>query len=291
MGFADRLRALFRLTAPGDAEFYEELADLLVEGDLGGTLAMETVDLLKKNCSSSGIAGEEGLRAELLRILRGYGREDAFTLDPGRLNVILLLGVNGVGKTTSAAKLARFLTPRGEEDGTLLAAGDTFRAAAIEQLKTHGQRLGMKVVAQEQGSDPAAVIFDALSAALASGSKLVIADTAGRMHTRGDLVRELGKIDKVVAAKIPGANLRRLLVIDATTGQNGLRQAEIFKAAVPVDGLILTKFDSSAKGGLVLAIAKGLGIPTAFIGTGEGYADFHPFSLDAFLDEFVGPVR
>ncbi len=291
MSFADRLRALFGMTKPGDAEFYDELADLLVEGDLGAALAMEITETLKKNCVAKGFSGEAAIRGELRSILKGLGREIRIEPENDRFNVFLLLGVNGVGKTTSAAKLAsRFLKP-GEEDKLLLAAGDTFRAAAIEQLKHHGQRLGVKVVAQEQGSDPAAVIYDAISAALAAGASSVIADTAGRMHTRSDLVRELGKIDRILATRVPGANLKRLLVIDATTGQNGLRQAETFGSAVPIDGLILTKFDSSAKGGLVLSIAKGLGIPTAWVGTGERYEDFHPFVLSDFVDDFTGGGR
>jgi len=288
MGFADRLRALFGIAGAGDRAFFDDLSDLLVEGDLGGNLSMSVTEELRKNCASKGLVGEAALRSELRSLLRGLGKEVVIEPDPSRLNVFLILGVNGVGKTTSAAKLAKRFAAGGGEAGVVLAAGDTFRAAAIEQLEKHGKRLGIKVVAQEQGSDPAAVIFDAISAAVAAGSRTVVADTAGRMHTRSDLVRELGKIDKVIAAKVPEANIRRLLVIDATTGQNGLRQAEIFGSAIALDGLVLTKFDSSAKGGLVLSIARNLGIPTAYVGTGEGYEDLHPFSLESFLDDFVG---
>jgi len=288
MAFADRLRALFGLVKPGDAEFFDELADLLVEGDLGATLAMATTEELRKNCLAKGLSGEAPIKRELRAILSRLGREATIEPEPDRFNVFLLLGVNGVGKTTTAAKLAARFRGSGDDGGILLAAGDTFRAAAIDQLKLHGQRLGLKVIAQVQGSDPAAVIYDAISAALASGASTVVADTAGRMHTRSDLVRELGKIDRIVATRVPGANLKRLLVIDATTGQNGLRQAETFAAAVPVDALVLTKFDSSAKGGLVLAIARQLGIPTAWIGTGERYQDLRPFELADFLDDFIG---
>jgi fused signal recognition particle receptor len=291
MGFADRLKTLFRSRDPADAEFFDELGDLLVEGDLGATLAMETSEELKKNCRSKGLRGDSEIRSELKRLLGLMGREIRIEPDPGRLTVILMLGVNGVGKTTSTAKLAHLFGPKGREGQVVLAAGDTFRAAAIDQLKLHGTRLGIKVIAQGPGSDPAAVIFDAISAALSASASMVIADTAGRMHTRSDLLRELGKIDKVVASKVPGADIRRLLVIDATTGQNGLRQAETFHSAVPLDGLVLTKYDSTAKGGLVLSIAKNVGIGTAFIGSGEGYDDLSPFSLDAYLDDFLGIAR
>ncbi|MEI6389054.1 MAG: signal recognition particle-docking protein FtsY [Spirochaetota bacterium] len=291
MGFADRLKALFGLGGSRDSGFFDELSDLLVEGDLGGVLAMEVSAELRKRCQARTAYGEAAIRSELKAILRGYGKEANLDPDPEAMTVYLLLGVNGVGKTTSAARLARRFIPIVGAQRIVLAAGDTFRAAAIDQLRLHGERLGVKVVAQAQGSDSAAVIHDAISAAIASEARVVIADTAGRMHTRSDLVRELGKIAKVVAARTPGAVLRHLLIIDATTGQNGLRQAETFSAAVPVDGLILTKYDSSARGGLVLAIARSLGIPTAYVGTGEGHGDFVPFALDSFLDEFVGPTQ
>ncbi|MDP3176402.1 MAG: signal recognition particle-docking protein FtsY, partial [Spirochaetaceae bacterium] len=184
--------------------------------------------------------------------------------------------------------LADFYRRSGQVSGVVLAAGDTFRAAAIDQLKVHGERLGLRVVAQKQGSDPGAVLWDAVDAARAEGADLVVADTAGRMHTRADLVRELAKMDKIVGTRAAGANYKRLLVIDSTTGQNGLRQAETFSSAVPIDGIVLTKHDSTAKGGMAIALAKEFGLPTAFLGTGEGYGDIEPFSLDRFLDSFVG---
>jgi len=170
----------------------------------------------------------------------------------------------------------------------ILAAGDTFRAAAIDQLKTHGQRLGMKVVAQDHGSDSGAVLFDAIESAQASSSNLVLADTAGRMHTRQNLILELKKLDKIVSAKIPAENFRKLLVLDATTGSNALRQAEIFSEAVKIDGIILTKYDSSARGGIISTIGRELGIPTVFIGTGEGYGDLRLFEVDDYLSNFLG---
>ena len=290
MRFSDRLKALFGMGGAGD-ELFDELADLLVEGDLGASLAFAVADELKAACKAGRISEPAAVKAELKAILAKYGREIRVEPKPGSLNVFLVLGVNGVGKTTTCAKLADYYRRTGSARGIVLAAGDTFRAAAIDQLKIHGQRLGLRVVAQGPGSDPGAVLWDAVDAAKAENADLVIADTAGRMHTRSDLVRELGKIDKIVAGRAAGAEYRRLLVIDSTTGQNGLRQAETFGSAVKIDGVVLTKHDSSAKGGMAIALAKELGLPTAFVGTGESYGDIAPFSLDSFLDSFLGTGR
>ncbi len=287
MKFAERIRALFGGGKKNDS-FYDDLADLLVEGDLGAKLAFEISDTLKSSCRRQGIDEEKAIKLELKRILLGYGREISIVPEKGRLNIVLVLGINGVGKTTSCAKLANYYKKNGLAQGIVLAAADTFRAAAIDQIKIHGDRLGLRVVAQEPGSDPGAVIFDAIEAAKADHADLVIADTAGRMHTRQDLVRELGKIDKIVSGRSPDASYRRLIAIDATTGQNGLRQAETFGAAVPIDGVILTKLDSSAKGGIAIALAAEQKLPTAFLGSGEGYDDLAPFKLDPFLDSFLG---
>jgi len=287
MKFSDKLKALFGLGAASD-ELFDELADLLVEGDLGASLAYSVADELKAACRAKRVSEPAAVKAELKAILRAYGKEASISPVSGSLNVFLVLGVNGVGKTTTCAKLADYYRRSGAASGVVLAAGDTFRAAAIDQLKIHGQRLGLRVVAQGPGSDPGAVLWDAVDAAKAEGAELVIADTAGRMHTRSDLVRELGKIDKIVAARAAGAVYRRLLVIDSTTGQNGLRQAETFGSAVKIDGIVLTKHDSSAKGGMAIALAKELSLPTAFLGTGESYGDIAPFSLDSFLDTFLG---
>ncbi|MGO8692523.1 MAG: signal recognition particle-docking protein FtsY [Rectinemataceae bacterium] len=287
MIFADRIKALFRRGAADEALF-DDLADLLVEGDLGPALAVEVAEELRVLCREKGVAGEDAIRRALKSILMRYGRSIDIAPVQGMLNIFLLLGVNGVGKTTTCAKLADYYRRKGLAGGVILAAGDTFRAAAVSQLQIHGDRLGIRVVAQGQGADPGAVLWDALEAARSEGSNLVIADTAGRMHTRNDLMRELGKIDKVVSTRAADANYRRLLVVDSTTGQNGLRQAETFGAAVKIDGVVLTKQDSTAKGGMTIALSKELGLPTAFVGTGEGYGDIAPFSLDGFLDGFLG---
>lgn len=286
MGFADKIRAFFKKNSLGD-EDYEDLADLLVEGDLGAAFAFEVVDVLKYRCRKEKISDIDGARKALQEILAAYAPERKLALDPSALNVVLLLGVNGVGKTTSCAKLANWARDRGMKE-VILAAGDTFRAAAVNQLKIHGQRLGLRVVAQHQGADSAAVLWDSIEAAESSGSNLVVADTAGRMHTRADLVKELSKIDKIITQKAAKARYLKLLVLDATTGQNGMRQAEIFNGAVKLDGVILTKYDSTAKGGLVLSLARSLGLPTLFIGTGEGYKDFSEFSSVEFLADFLG---
>ncbi|MBN1241503.1 MAG: signal recognition particle-docking protein FtsY [Spirochaetales bacterium] len=269
-------------------DFFDELADLLVEGDLGAGLVSAAADELKIRCRSKGLNDGDLIRAELKAVLASYGKEARFDFASTGLDVVLVLGVNGVGKTTTCAKIARRFRESGS--GVVLAACDTFRAAATEQLKLHGERLGVRVVSQGEGADPGAVLYDALDAARADGAGLLVADTAGRMHTKQNLVRELGKLDKIALARVPPGRLRKLLVVDSTTGQNALRQAESFAAAVSIDALILSKYDSTAKGGVALAIAKELGIPTAFVGTGEGVDDFSPFTLDAYLDEMTGSL-
>ena len=287
MSFVEKIRSLLRLGMNDDAR-YDELADLLVEGDIGPSLAVAIAEELKASSKVKRLAGLDEVRLELKAILLRYGMQASIMPSPGVMSIFLVLGVNGVGKTTTCAKLADFYRRCGIDTGIILAAGDTFRAAAIDQLKIHGERLGMRVVAQKPGSDPAAVLWDAIDAARAEGAGIVIADTAGRMHTRADLVRELGKIDRIVSTRVAGADYRRLLVIDSTTGQNGLRQAETFSQAVKIDGIVLTKHDSTAKGGMAIRLARELRLPTAFIGTGEGYRDIEPFVLEGFIDRFLG---
>jgi fused signal recognition particle receptor len=209
-------------------------------------------------------------------------------LPRGTLTVLLVLGVNGVGKTTTIAKLAAWYRRSQGIESTVLVAGDTFRAAAIDQLRLLGERLGLPVVAQEPGADPGAVIFDGISSARARGSELVIADTAGRLHNREALVKELAKIDRIVRAKAPGDASRRLLVLDATTGQNALAQAEVFHAAVGVDAMVLAKYDSTAKGGMVVPISRALGVPFAFVGVGEKPDDLEPFDVERYLESLLG---
>ncbi len=203
----------------------------------------------------------------------------------GQPVVLLVVGVNGVGKTTSIAKLARRAKADGRE--VILAAADTFRAGAIEQLKVWGGRVGVPVIAHQPGSDPGAVAFDAINAARARGANLVIVDTAGRLHTRHNLMEELKKVRAVVDRQATGMVVRTLLVLDGTTGQNGLTQARIFKEAVKCDGVVLTKLDGTAKGGIVLAIAGELGLPVVFVGTGEGVEDISAFDAEGFAEAIV----
>jgi len=286
MSFADKIRALFKKPSL-DESVFEDLADLLVEGDIGAAFAFEIVDRLRETCRKEKISDLDSARRSLKEILRPYALRRSFVIEPDILNIVLLLGVNGVGKTTSCAKLASWARAKGTEN-IILAAGDTFRAAAVNQLKIHGERTGVRVVAQHQGADAAAVLWDSIEAAGAGRPGLVIADTAGRMHTRQDLLKELEKMDRIITQRAPGARYNKILVLDSTTGQNGMRQAETFHGAVSLDGVILSKHDSTAKGGMVLSLARDFGLATLFVGTGEGYADFAPFDPDRFLDEFIG---
>jgi fused signal recognition particle receptor len=290
MGFADKIKAFFAgKKALGGAE-REELTDLLVEGDFGAGEAYRIAETLEERCKKEKCADSEGAHVLLAAILRemlekaGPARMLPETPPPS-LSVILLLGVNGVGKTTTAAKLcARYAAYR-----PVLAAADTFRAGAIDQLKLHGERLGVRMVAHKSGGDPAAVVFDALKAAEADGSRLVIADTAGRMHTKKALVEELKKIDRVVqnAGNVEACSLK-YLVLDATTGRNAVAQAEVFHEAVRLDGVILTKTDSMAKGGVLFSLAGQFALPAAFLCNGERYEDISVFAPERFVGGFLG---
>jgi len=286
--FTDRIKTLFGFKGPVPEALFEDLSDLLVEGDFGAAEAYAVVEELRQVCRRQGITDPESTRRLLADLLeRDLRRATPLDLDLTGFTVLLLLGVNGVGKTTSAAKLAhRYQQKEGRK--TLLAAADTFRAAAIEQLKIHGQRIGVRVVAHQHGGDPGAVVFDALEAAQAGGIQLVVADTAGRMHTKTALVAELQKIDRIVALKAADARYLKLLVLDATTGRNALAQAEIFNEAVRLDGVILTKYDSSARGGVAFALSRSLALPVVFICSGEGYEDIAAFDPGAYARDFVG---
>jgi fused signal recognition particle receptor len=298
MSFSDKLKRFFGIAPALDDDFFDGLADVLVEGDFGAELAFETVDELRRRCKKEnvkdGVAARRILSemlAETLKKARPGGETGA--VDAGKnLRVILLLGVNGVGKTTTAAKLAFLMQKTGK---TLLAAADTFRAAAIDQLKIHGERLGIRVIAHKQGGDPAAVVYDALAAAISGRYATVIADTAGRMHTKTALVEELRKIDRAVQSgrqkdepESPPTQVNRWLVLDATTGSNAVQQAETFHEAVKLDGVILTKTDSGAKGGVVFPLAAKLRLPVLYLCDGEKYENLRPFDADEYVTEFLG---
>ncbi len=287
--FAKKIKSLFSAFSKSGAvsdEFYEELTDALIEGDIGARAAMELSDELKKLCKEKKIKEEEKVREELFSLLLPFAKPYEFSVNEDKVNIVLMLGVNGVGKTTTAAKIARLYRDSGH--GVLLAAADTFRAAAEEQLEMHGERLGIRVIAHQHGGDPSAVIFDAADAARANKISLVVADTAGRLHNKENLVRELQKIDRTAQRKADEDCYKKLLVIDATTGQNALRQAEVFSQSVGVDALVLSKCDSTAKGGIAFTIARELSIPVAFVCTGEGYDDIRPFDSVSYTRDFLG---
>lgn len=284
--FREKLKGLFS-SRKIDESFFEELEDTLIEGDLGARLTDEIIEKLRKEAREEKAKTVEELQVIMKDLLSPYVVTADAALAEGGLNVFLVLGVNGVGKTTSIAKMASYYTDRGKK--VLLAAADTFRAAAVDQLDIHAKRLGMRIVKQSNGSDPGAVVYDALTSALAHGDDLILADTAGRMHNKENLMKELLKIDKIISSRgIAPERYKKLLVIDATTGQNGLSQAMLFNSAVRLDGVILTKYDSAAKGGALVQIGQQLGLPILFVGTGEKYSDIHPFDKEEFLNALVG---
>lgn len=286
MSFAEKLRVLFKGNKNSD-EFFEDLTDRLIEGDVGAKTAFEIADRLEQACRKNHLAENSDILQELKRILLKYVRETRLELDMTKVNVWMVLGVNGVGKTTSVAKMGFFFKNSGI-DNIVLASADTFRAAAIEQLNLHGERTGLRVVSHQHGSDPAAVVFDAAQACASKGAGLVLADTAGRLHNKENLVRELQKIDRICREKAGEGCYKRILVIDATTGQNALRQAEVFNEAVGIDALVLTKYDSTAKGGVAVSIGKELGIPVAFVCDGEKYENIRQFNAEKYIDDFIG---
>ena len=263
-----------------DDELFEELEELLVMGDVGVPTAEKICEELKKRVKKEGIKNPNEihrlLEETVADMLRG-GEELDISTTP---SIILVIGVNGVGKTTTIGKLANNLTKQGKK--VILAAGDTFRAAAIEQLEIWADRSHCEIIKQNEGSDPAAVIFDAISAAKARHADVIICDTAGRLHNKKHLMDELAKINRIIDRELPDASKEKLLVLDATTGQNAVNQAEQFSLATGITGIVLTKLDGTAKGGVVLAIKEGLGIPVKYIGVGEQIDDLQPFDAEDF---------
>ena len=263
-----------------DDELFEELEELLVMGDVGVPTAEkicdELRDIVKKNNVTDPAAIKFLLRDIVTKMLEG-GEQLNISTYPA---IILVIGVNGVGKTTTIGKMAKLLTDEG--NNVLLAAADTFRAAAIDQLDIWAQRSGAQIIKQKEGSDPAAVVYDAIAAAKARDVDVIICDTAGRLHNKKHLMDELAKINRVIDRELPDAAKENLLVLDATTGQNAVNQAEQFKQATGITGIILTKLDGTAKGGVVLAIRDGMGIPVKYIGVGEKIDDLQPFDAQDF---------
>ena len=269
-----------------DEEFFEELEERLILADVGASTAMQAVEKLRKRMNQEGISGQEAIQETLRQILAECLTMEHQDLDLStQPSVILVIGVNGVGKTTSIGKLAARL--KGEGKRVLLCAGDTFRAAAADQLEIWANRAGCELVRQHEGADPGAVFFDALQAAKARGVDVVICDTAGRLHNKSNLMAELGKLRKIIDREVPEAALEVLLVLDATTGQNGLIQAKQFQETAGCTGIILTKLDGTAKGGIVIAIAQELGVPVKFVGLGEGIDDLQPFDAKEYVNAII----
>lgn len=285
-GVVSQIDALLNSFTKIDEELFEELEEILVMGDVGVATAEKICDELRDRVKRNGITDPFKIKVELQTVMWEMltgGNEMHIDTTPA---VILVIGVNGVGKTTSIGKLASFYAKQGKK--VILAAADTFRAAAIDQLKVWADRAKVDIICQGEGSDPAAVVFDAISAAKARGADLVIVDTAGRLHNKKNLMDELSKIRRIIDRELPDAEKEALLVLDATTGQNAVNQASEFSKATGITGIILTKLDGTAKGGVVLAIKDGLGIPVKFIGVGEQIDDLQPFDADDFTLALFG---
>ncbi len=269
-----------------DEELFEELEEVLIMGDVGATTSAYICDELRRKVKEGGITDPQEIKTLLkdtvAQMLRG-GQELSLNTRP---SVILVIGVNGVGKTTTIGKLAARLRADGKK--VILGAADTFRAAAIEQLEVWADRAGCDIVKHAEGSDPAAVVYDTLAAARARGADVVICDTAGRLHNKKNLMDELSKIHRVIDREYPDADKEILLVLDATTGQNAVNQAREFKQAAGLTGIVLTKLDGTARGGVVLAVRQDLDIPVKFVGVGEGIDDLQPFDPDAFAEGLFG---
>ena len=292
MGFFSKLKKIWQEDIIGyaisadDEAFFDELEEQLILADVGVETAGEAVEQLRSRMKREGISGETAVRAALRDILAQMLNVGDGTLDLSRRPaVVLFIGVNGVGKTTSIGKLGSSLKNSGKR--VLLCAADTFRAAAADQLQIWSERAGCELVRSTEGADPGAVLFDALAAAKARGTDVVLCDTAGRLHNKDNLMKELAKLSRIIDRECPDASRETLLVLDATTGQNGLIQARQFKETAGLTGIVLTKLDGTAKGGIVIAIARELGVPVKFVGMGEGIDDLKPFDAKEYVEAII----
>ncbi len=282
-GLSGALSKLFSKNKIGD-DFYEELEEILIGADISVTTADDVVEELRSEAKKEKLKDKEFV-TDLLKDVLEEKLNEAEPLEIKYPAVIMLVGVNGVGKTTTVGKLANYFLS--QKKSVTVAAADTFRAAAADQLTVWADRAKVRIVKHEEGSDPSAVVFDALTSAKAKGTDVVIIDTAGRLHVKANLMEELKKMSRVVERECPGANFYKLLILDATTGGNAVNQAEVFDEAVELDGIVLTKLDSSAKGGFVISLCSELQIPVAFVGTGEKLDDLEAFNAEEFIEAIL----
>ena len=283
------LDSVFAAFVKVDDDLLEELEEALILSDVGASTAAKIVAEVEKRAKQRKTTTADELRDLLREVLTDNMLDNQPLNTDGKPAVILVIGVNGVGKTTSIGKLAARYVNEGKK--VMLSAADTFRAAAADQLEIWAKRAGADIVRHGEGADPAAVVFDSISAAKARGSDIIIVDTAGRLHNKANLMNELAKIDRVISRELPDASRETLLVLDATTGQNAVHQAEEFNKAAELTGIILTKLDGTAKGGIVIAISAGLGVPVKLVGVGEGIDDLIDFDRAAFLEAILPPVH
>ena len=292
MGFFDKLKKIWQEDIIGysiseaDEAFFDDLEEMLILADVGMETSTRAVEQLRSRMKREGISGQEAVKDALRDILAEMLNVGDAALDLStQPSVVLFIGVNGVGKTTSIGKLGHQLKEEGKK--VLFCAADTFRAAAADQLQIWAERANCELVRKHEGADPGAVLFDALQAAKARGADVVLCDTAGRLHNKQNLMNELGKLSRIIDRECPGAARETLLVLDATTGQNGLIQAKQFRETAGLTGIVLTKLDGTAKGGIVIAIAQELGIPVKYVGVGEGIDDLRPFDARAYVEAIL----
>ncbi len=281
---SERIQNVLTLGRKIDESLYEELEEVLILGDVGVETSLALVEKLRSRAKEEKIKEADqlmGLLKEEIAVILASGGERGLQIEPNKLNIILVVGVNGAGKTTTIGKMSYNLKNSGYK--VLLAAADTFRAAAIEQLGIWGERVGVDMIAQQAGSDPGAVVFDACSAAISRKADVLIVDTAGRLQNKANLMAELNKINKIIEREAPEANIQVLLVLDASTGQNAISQARLFSQAAPLSGLVLTKLDGTAKGGVIIGIINEMGLPVKLIGVGEGIDDLKDFVPEDFV--------